>query len=44
MMIDSLDALIIMGLDQEYEMCRKWIVENLDFSAAKVRRSFISRA
>jgi hypothetical protein len=25
-------------------MCRKWIVENLDFSAAKVRRSFISRA
>ena len=29
--IDSLDTMILMGLDEEYQRARKWVEEKLDF-------------
>ena len=33
-MIDSLDVMIIMGLDAQYEKCKQWIAEHLEFGSA----------
>ena len=30
--VDALDTLLIMGLDNEAEMAKAWIVDNLNFT------------
>lgn len=42
-MIDSLDVMLIMGLDEHYERCRKWIADNLEFGMLTPAALLVSR-